>query len=204
MWILGSFLISFYSALLPPDPAYDFVHLRNYFLLTTLIIIVSQDIYFNIQKKSIDKKLNGLMLKDFKPNMETNLTSNSRKEEKILKFTDDFFDDETFFDVRNYKNKNELNEKTFKMRDNISELSEDNDLVARQNRINIFIGNNQNFLLVIFGLILAVKFLLSTGFMFTTVSSPFYKYLTLFIHFLIILTSITSNYLSINFFGNNT
>ncbi|RNA40961.1 hypothetical protein BpHYR1_044484 [Brachionus plicatilis] len=131
LWILGSFFFIFYSSILPIDPAYDFIHLRNYFLLTTLIVIISQDIYFYRQKKSLDNRLNGFMLKNIKPDMQTNLASNPSKQEKILKFTDNVFNDE---------------QSTISFR---------------------------------------IQFLISTGLMFTSVSSPVYRYLTLVIHPLI-------------------
>lgn len=202
-WILGSFFLSFYSSILPVDPAYDFIHLKNYFLLTTLIVIISQDIYFYRNKKSFEKKLNAFMVKNSRPKMQGSLSTDTAKLEKISKFTDNISDDEMVFDVRNYKNKDELNIYQYDLKeDRVPEESEGNDLVYRQKRINFFLKNNENFLFITFGIILGAQFLISTIVMVQSVAIPFYRYITLFIHFLIILISCISNYLSVNFFQN--
>lgn len=182
------------------DPAYDFIHLKNYFLLTTLIVIITQDIYFYRNKKSFEERLNAYMIKNSRPSLPTS-SANTIKQEKISKFTDNVSDDELVFDVRNYKNKEELNVyQSDIIEDNISELSDGNNLVYRQRKIKFFFKKNENFLFIIFSIVLGAQFLISTVVMVTSVSIPFYRYITLFIHLLIILISCISNFLKYNFF----
>lgn len=51
-WVLGAFCLSFYSLILPASPAYDYIHYRNYFLMTSILFILLQDVYFLLNRLS--------------------------------------------------------------------------------------------------------------------------------------------------------
>lgn len=66
-WVLGSFMLSFYSEVLPKRAAYDFIHFRNYFLMSTIIVIILQDIHFIREKlyaRAKNTNINSISMKN--------------------------------------------------------------------------------------------------------------------------------------------
>jgi len=60
-------MLSFYSEVLPKRPAYDFIHYRNYFLISTIIVIILQDINFiriKLYKRAQNININAISLRN--------------------------------------------------------------------------------------------------------------------------------------------
>ena len=56
-WILGSFMLSFYSSMLPSRPAFDFVHYRNYFQMSVVLVIVLQELnYKRLHLQTLERR----------------------------------------------------------------------------------------------------------------------------------------------------
>lgn len=211
-------MLSFYSSILPLHPAYDFVHYRNYFLITTLIIIILQDLNFyriKQSEKANKNVLNSVSLKQFKSNKENVYTDLDDKNKKFV-FTDNAFetdnknlelnqDDELFFDVRHYKNKTTINENAInaKSSDHIEEMSIENDFKENKwSRIEVFYSHNQNFLIIAFVIVLIMQFAISTYVMISSTSRSIYQFVTFFVHPIIILTSKILNHYNVNVMKN--
>lgn len=210
-WVLGSFMFSFYSEVLPKRPAYDFIHYRNYFLMSTIIVIMLQDINFiriKLYQRKENLNINSISMKE--------LNTDSFKSEKFnneRKFIEDAFnaesestekseskmvnnngdeDEETFFDIEEYNLKgstiitvNDL-EKNKTNDIQIRMKTRDSKLIEMQRIIN----NNQTRLILLFVIILVCELIYITVLLFKSVTFSHFALISPLIHPFIIIFSL--------------
>lgn len=208
LWFLGSFMLGFYSDLLPKRPSYDYIHYRNYFLLTTLIVIILQDLYYmrfygknaqnEAQVKTISMKNFNASQREHKPSI---LQMGSKYQG--LNYVDTAFDpvtahknlteeeeEETYFDVEQFGTKGK---KSVKEANAIND--EELVLSRTKSKCEIFTERYKNFLLAIFVLFLVAHLIYSTIALFRSVTFSHFTILTPLIHpFTIIFAVVFKNY----------
>jgi hypothetical protein len=186
-------MFSYYSDVLPKIPVYDFIHYRNYFLITTIIVIILQDINFvriklqnqqQLIKESVNsismKKLNSKNLSDTKLTKIDNVFNESRT--KI----DANDDEETFFDIEQYdlkgtthiipnnSNNQIINDQNIKIR-----MELNNSFIYK---INQLINQNQSRLMILFVFILILTFIYALFVLFTSITFSHFTFLSPLIH----------------------
>ena len=201
-WILSSFMLSFYSDVLPKRPAYDFIHYRNYFLMTTIIVIMLQDINFLRLKveshfKQID--VNSISMKQ----MNRPKATVSGEKPKKLTFDDQVFkdveldrenkrvgdedeDEDSFFDIAQYNLKATTNVVIKPMQP----IEDDDDAIrirmhvreSRLAQVKKLINENQTVLMYLFVAVLLIEFIYATVLLLKSVTFSHFAIISPFVH----------------------
>lgn len=182
--------------------------------MTTLIMIILQDIYFFKQRqtlKLIRNNINTISMKQFTPVSSDTQATSSRNEYQSLKFIDKAFEGEQksveedlYFDVRQYKNKSEVRDTVNQTDVNIPDLildRQDETLVPEnKSLLENFIEKNLDRLILVFIVILIAQFIASTIIMLASVTYSHFKLITLLTNPMIIIASLVFKNYSCKFF----
>jgi hypothetical protein len=216
-WILGSFLFTFYSVILPKRPSNDYIHYKNYFLISTIIIIALQEI--NFQRIKLKEKKNPVKLftmEDFS-NVDKKTMSN-----RNLKFVDSAFEDvitkstivgnttykssanlstngeeDVSFDISQFKNYDSNKKPTKNMLYVAPEITESESAIMirpeiSESKFKTLINNNQTFIVIILIIMLIAQYVASTIILFKSVTVSHFLFITPFIHPISIFTYLIS------------
>ena len=181
-------MMSFYSEILPTRPAYDYIHYRNYFLMSTIIIILLQELNFGrLKMKDNKNEIKTISMKQFKSNSES---LNTRNKTQGLNYIDTVFDEPgttkivtddeiTYFDVEQFNTKGKKSVNTLNLNEN--------DLMEVKNisgtlRLGILIEKYKHILRIIFAFVLIIQLIYSIVLLFKIVTFSHFKIVTLFIH----------------------
>jgi hypothetical protein len=184
-------MINFYTEILPTRPAYDYIHYRNYFLMSTIIIILLQELNFSrLKEKNIQKEIKTISMKQFKSNVENLNVLNTSNKNQGLNYIDTVFDDPgasksvtddevTYFDVEEFNTKGKNSIKTRNLNQN--------DLIETRNvsgslKLGILIEKYKPILRIIFAIVLIIQLIYSIVLLFKSVTFSHFKIVTLFIH----------------------
>lgn len=207
-WVLGAFMVSFYSEVLPQRPAYDFIHYRNYFLQSTIIVIILQDIHFiriKLYKRAQNSNINSISLKQFHSDIDK-FGSNPGFYDRERKFIEDAFGESSELDNKQtqdpHKAENEEEDTFFDIEEyNIkgsTVITVNPPVVSTPNKLNIqikppfkdsklqemnrIINNNQTRLVVLFVIILVCELIYITVQLFKSVTFSHFALISPLIH----------------------
>lgn len=213
LWFVSSFMLGFYSDILPKRPAYDYIHYRNYFLISTIIVIILQDLNFARLKRanSLSKKSNikTISMKQFPKASEQDSTDKQMGSKyQGLNYIESVFDEAaqtktninddevTYFDVEQFASKGNKSVD--------DGLFTENDLIQTKEmtKLELFYFKYKNVLTILFVIVLIVQLLYSIILLFKSVTFSHFKLITPFIHPVTILIAkvISSN--SFKIFSN--
>jgi hypothetical protein len=201
--------MSFYSITLPKIPTYDYIHYKNYFLMTTLIVIILQELYLlrlkrlkaeEIRRNNINSvSMNRLdktkvQTGDKNGNIRDDLNQafdETKMESTFQQMRGEANDDEdTFFEVDQTKNLNKpiVNSDSTKLPANMTPNFTNQQYhpqastsKAVQN-LNLMVNNNQTKLLIILVGLLLIQYIYFTVLLLKSVTFSFYVVITPFIH----------------------
>ena len=206
LWILGVFSMNYYSTILPKHPLYDYIHYRNYFLITTIVVILLQDLNFiriKFSQNPVEKNLKTISLKQFnnqsgksymKPSAESgelDFVENAFDTGITPKFTkksNDNEEEEVCFDVEEYNTQGKSKLSSYSENVLIDPKISMN--YSKFSRFQRYIENNSTNLIILFAITLFILYMFATIFFLKLVMFSYYKYITLFVHPIIILISI--------------
>ncbi len=214
-WILGSFLFTFYSVILPKSPANDYIHFKNYFLITTIIIIALEEINFQrIKLKDKKTPIKMFTMSDFS-NTEKH---NRERKNQNFKFVDNAFEnsisrstivgntinksstnlstngeEDVSFDVSQFNNFESNKQPIKNMLYVTPEITEsETSIMIRteksQSRLKNLIDNNHFFIVSILVLMLIAQYIVSTIILFKSVTLSHFLFITPFIQPISIIT----------------
>jgi hypothetical protein len=191
-------MLAFYSEILPKRPAYEYIHYRNYFLMSTLIIILLQDLFFNYLKKqdSNKNKIKTISMKQFKSNITEKITGSNYKG---LNYIDSVFDESnvndevTYFDIEQFstqgKKSVENNDTGFINQDDFIETKH-----SKLRKFGNFTQKHKKILKIIFVIILFIQLIYSLVLLFRSVSFSHFKIITPFVQPIAIIIARFLNY----------
>jgi hypothetical protein len=207
-WLIGSCLQLYYSSILPYEPTYDYIHYKNYFFITTILIIILQDVYLkkyktsfklenttkNIRMKEFDKTGNKFISDDYQSinNIFNESVQNKDEEEDVL------FDLHQF--NKNKQNQNVVNNNLFVLSNTYEENY--NSFKPRTATINknqsvfeTFKRNNKSKLSLLGIFLIVFLIIFTTIVLFNSVTMSYFLVITPLLHpFAIIFSMILKRY----------